>query len=103
MLSQFEIKLKNSKKRTLRMRRARKLGTHTKEEWESAKTEFLGHCARCWTDEYNLEKDHIIPIYRGGSDSIDNIQALCARCNASKGPEDFNWKEYRRSLINGLD
>lgn len=32
-----------------------------------------------------LEIDHIMPHSRGGSDEIENLQALCNRCNMSKG------------------
>lgn len=78
------------------MAEARAKGTHTALEWELLKLEFDNRCVRCGTNEYRVEKDHIIPVYQGGSDAIDNIQPVCARCNASKGPEDFNWKEYRR-------
>lgn len=77
------------------MRQARQLGTHTKQEWENLKLRFSYRCVKCGTNEYNLERDHIKPIYQGGSDAISNIQPLCARCNASKGPEDFDWAAYR--------
>jgi 5-methylcytosine-specific restriction endonuclease McrA len=87
---------RNKYLRKQRMIAACAKGTHTPEEWEALKAEFNNRCVRCRTDEYPVEKDHIQPVYAGGSDSIDNIQPLCARCNAHKGPEDFNWKEYRR-------
>ena len=32
-----------------------------------------------------LEVDHIIPVSRGGTDHIDNLQLLCAHCNRVKG------------------
>jgi len=31
-----------------------------------------------------LEVDHIIPVSRGGSDKIENKQALCWKCNNKK-------------------
>lgn len=29
--------------------------------------------------------DHIVPVARGGANDPSNYQALCARCNKSKG------------------
>lgn len=31
-----------------------------------------------------LEIDHIIPLSKGGSDLLDNKQALCQKCNNKK-------------------
>lgn len=47
-------------------------------------------CQRCWVsvkDEPNLliEIDHITPISKGGATTEDNLQALCWRCNRTKG------------------
>jgi 5-methylcytosine-specific restriction endonuclease McrA len=47
-------------------------------------------CDRNWTDipkrpdkryKFVWTKDHKIPLNRGGSDQIDNIQPLCYQCN----------------------
>ena len=33
----------------------------------------------------DLEVDHIIPVSLGGSDTLDNKQLLCSKCNREKG------------------
>lgn len=89
--------IRNRRIRNERMAAARKLGTHTKAEFEAMKLEFGNRCVRCWETFSHLDRDHIIPIYQGGSDSIENIQPLCAWCNTGKGSENFDWKAFRRS------
>lgn len=41
-------------------------------------------CAYCDSLE-NIQLDHIIPLSRGGPDSIDNLVYACKKCNLSKG------------------
>jgi 5-methylcytosine-specific restriction endonuclease McrA len=86
----------NAKKRSNRLTEARKKGSHTKEEWLGMLRVNGPTCCRCGRDDLPLEKDHIVPIYRGGSDGIDNIQPVCAGCNAAKGPEH---RDCRSSLM----
>lgn len=94
--------LSNKQKRAIRLAEARKKGTHSKLEWELIKMVCGYVCVSCNGSSglLNLEKDHIIPLYQGGSDSIDNIQPSCAKCNASKGPDctDHRPSEWRRDL-----
>lgn len=74
-------------------RRAQKLGaegSHTKEEL-ALLLEKQGHrCAYCRANLRKVKKhaDHIFPLSLGGSNSIDNIQWLCATCNLSKSAKD---------------
>jgi len=72
-----------------RKRRALKLGSegeHSLGEWEHLKALYNWTCPACWKKEPNiiLSEDHIIPLTKGGSDWIENIQPLCGSCNSKK-------------------
>lgn len=40
-------------------------------------------------NEVVLHIDHIVPITRGGSNQLENLQVLCNTCNCSKGNDHF--------------
>ena len=42
-----------------------------------------GKCAKCGSRE-NLEYDHIIPVSKGGNNTVRNIELLCEKCNREK-------------------
>jgi len=42
-------------------------------------------CMLCGSTE-TLTIDHIISIFRGGTDDDTNLQTLCNHCNAGKAP-----------------
>lgn len=67
-------------------------GSFTEEEWEAIKKKFNCRCL-CCGKEKKLERDHVIPISKHGTNTIDNIQPLCKSCNASKGIKstDYRW------------
>ena len=62
-------------------------GSHTFGEWENLKAQFNWSCLMCEKREPNIKltADHIVPISKGGSSNIENIQPLCRGCNSSKG------------------
>lgn len=82
----------NRANRSERLSQARKIGRHTAEEWDEMRALFRGACVRCGASDSSLVRDHVVPIYKGGSDGIDNIQPLCTKCNCRKGPETTDWR-----------
>jgi len=62
--------------------------------FESMKVVFKQTCVRCEGKSglMYVERDHIVPKYQGGNDKPTNWQPLCAKCNASKGSENIDWR-----------
>jgi len=58
-------------------------GKFTKEEFEELCSKYDHHCLRCGLRE-RLVPDHVIPLSKGGTNFISNIQPLCSKCNAIK-------------------
>jgi len=83
-----------NKKRALRKKNI--IGVHTWQEWEELKKKYGHRCVVCGVSELELQRrwsgsnfiklteDHIVPIVKGGTDYINNIQPLCISCNAKK-------------------
>ena len=58
-----------------------------------------GKCALCGKfvrfDLFTI--DHIIPLAKGGTNDIENLQCTCKHCNAMK--QDFSEKEFLDKMI----
>lgn len=87
-----------------RLRLARKKGAegrHTGVEIRALFVRQKGKCASCSTSlKSGYHVDHIVPLSRGGSNWISNIQLLCQNCNQRKWAKDpFQWaREIGRLL-----
>jgi len=46
------------------------------------------YCGRAAIAGALLDVDHIVPVARGGTDSITNLLTACEGCNAGKGAHD---------------
>ena len=82
--------LKTKRNRVLKRLRVESK-THTFGEWELLKKQYNNTCPSCKRSEpfigqrtQYLTEDHIIPLSKGGSDLIENIQPLCSSCNSKK-------------------
>ena len=67
---------------------------HTFGEWQTLKAQYNWTCPCCKKSEpeIKLTEDHIIPLSKGGSDIIENIQPLCVHCNFKKHTKIFKYE-----------
>ena len=62
-------------------------------------------CAHCLArGHYTLatEVDHIVPLSKGGPDTDDNCQSLCAACHRDKSAADMGHRVRHKVGIDGL-
>lgn len=66
----------------------------TTNEWEELCEEYDWACINpnCVTPDSPLTADHIVPLSRGGWNTIDNIQPLCDSCNSRKGVQTIDYR-----------
>jgi 5-methylcytosine-specific restriction protein A len=82
-------------------RRARQAGlaggNFTQAEWNELCAHYGQRCLRCHrtAQEIKLTADHVIPLSRGGSNEISNIQPLCRPCNSAKGTKIMDFRADR--------
>jgi len=74
------------KNRKIRVKKMGCSGYHTLSDWETLKAQYDWTCPCCKKREplIKLQEDHVIPLSKGGSDNIENIQPLCPSCNNHK-------------------
>lgn len=72
-------------------------GSFSANEWLELCEKYDRTCLCCGRSDVKLTADHVIPVSKGGSSLIDNIQPLCASCNSKKHDKiiDFRvlWRE----------
>jgi HNH endonuclease len=76
---------------TYRTRKAGGGGSYTQEEWESLCVYYDYRCL-CCGETKPLTADHIVPVAKGGSSNISNIQPLCLLCNSRKGAKTIDYR-----------
>ena len=59
------------------------------------------HCKANGIIRAAVTPDHIIPLHKGGTDTDDNCQSLCAECHDSKTADDLGHKSTVRFGADG--
>lgn len=66
-------------------------GSFTPEELRELFDRYGHMCLRCGSTE-DICADHIVPLARGGTNYIWNIQPLCRSCNSGKGTKTIDYR-----------
>lgn len=93
--------VKRAQRQRRRVRVVMSVGAYTETEWQALCFKYDGVCL-CCKQRKPLTVDHIVPISRGGSNSISNLQPLCAECNSRKGQKIIDYRGCALARIEQL-
>ena len=66
-------------------------GSFTAAEWLALCIRYHNRCL-CCGKRRKLTADHVIPVSKGGTSNISNIQPLCGPCNSSKRDKTIDYR-----------
>lgn len=66
-------------------------GAYTSAQWIALCNKHHNRCVRCGKKR-KLTSDHVVPVSKGGSSNISNIQPLCLPCNSHKGTKTTDYR-----------
>jgi 5-methylcytosine-specific restriction endonuclease McrA len=69
-----------------RARKAGAIGSHTFAQWMSCVEIHAWKCAYCDValTPTTLTKDHVVPLFKGGTNYVENLAPACKSCNSAK-------------------
>lgn len=76
----------------LKKQRRRAAGVLTVADWELVLDTYGRECLACGKPEVTI--DHVIPVSKGGTNTIDNVQPLCGPCNNSKFTKTIDYRPF---------
>ena len=57
----------------------------TASQWRDIKVAYGHRCVYCGRKMQRLTMDHVIPLSKGGSHTVQNVVPACMSCNSKKG------------------
>lgn len=67
-------------------------GSFTEKDFQDLCNKYGNKCLCCGIYDEKLHADHVVPISKGGSNSIENIQPLCKTCNLQKSTKTIDFR-----------
>lgn len=92
-------KRKNDGRYTAQMQRRSRLGegdTFTRQQIIDRDHRTCYVCNRTGLSDSEIHIDHVLPLARGGTHTLDNVRVACPPCNLGKGTKTLS--EYRATL-----
>ena len=92
-------------KANIKKRRALKAGAVeaklTAAQWRAIQEAFDYRCAYCGCRPKKLTQDHVVPLCKGGSHTVDNVVPACGRCNCKKWANTLPMVVKPKEIKNG--
>lgn len=85
---QYELVRTGNRRRKARLKENG--GSFTDTQWKELMADYGNSCASCGNPKPYPE--HIVPVCKGGSGNIDNIQPLCMKCNREKFTKSTDYR-----------
>ena len=79
---------KNHRRRALKVNAK---GAYTTAQWVALCNKYNNLCLDCGKKK-KLTPDHVVPLSKGGRNSIGNIQPLCGPCNSRKHTKTIDFR-----------
>jgi 5-methylcytosine-specific restriction endonuclease McrA len=92
--SKANLDKRRAHKQNRRARESGAGGSFTEQEWLVLKHKYNNTCICCGKKEpeIKLQADHVIPVSKGGTSYIDNVQPLCGKCNRIKAGKTIDYR-----------
>jgi len=68
-------------------------GAYSAKEWKDLCDLFGNKCLACGNTTLPLTVDHVIPLSKGGTNDITNLQPLCKPCNTNKRTSETDYRK----------
>jgi hypothetical protein len=69
----------------------------SKQQWQELKAAYGNRCLACNRPEAEtgkLQRDHVVPLAKRGSNAINNLQPLCGTCNRRKWAKIVDYRPH---------
>lgn len=74
-------------------------GKFSLKDWKRLCDDFGNKCLWCGKTNIELTVDHVVPLIKGGTNYIENIQPLCRVCNSKKHDKILDFRPFGHAIL----